>query len=525
MIEMREILDVLMFATLAVALMSGAPVAFTLAGVALLFALLGLSFGVFDAGFLTAIPNRLFATMTNATLVAVPLFILMGAILERSKLAEQLLSTMSDLFGKMRGGVLISTTLVGALLAASTGVVGATVTAMGLLALPLMLKRGYDKGLASGSIAAAGTLGQIIPPSIVLILLGDVIGAAHQRAQLAQGTASPTAVSVGDLFAGAIVPGLLLVALYLIYQVTRAWLDPKAAPAAEDVVAPTFAKIISALAAPLALVLAVLGSILAGVATPTEGAAVGALGALMLAALKSSGAAAQTFSQRLVQIGLAGALILIALRALFDLRIGRAETALPDQIAIAAAAISAGLFGIGIIAAGWRLWARTQLQPALRSTAEVTTMVFTILIGAALFALVFRGLGGDEWIEHMLQSIPGGLIGALIAVNLLIFVLGFFLDFIEICYIVIPLVAAPLLMMGADPVWLGVMFAMNLQTSFLTPPFGFALFYLRGVAPASVTTLDIYRGVIPFIILQIIALLAVCFVPQLATWLPGVLYR
>jgi TRAP-type mannitol/chloroaromatic compound transport system permease large subunit len=274
----------------------------------------------------------------------------------------------------------------------------------------------------------------------------------------------------------------------------------------------------------LALVLAVLGSILAGVATPTEGAAVGALGALMLAALKTSDGAAQPFSLRLVQIGLIGALILIVLRGLFDLRIGRTETALPDQIAIAAAAVCAGLFAIGVFAAGWRLWTRAQLQPALRATAEVTTMVFTILIGAALFALVFRGLGGDEWIEHMLQSIPGGLIGALIAVNLLIFVLGFFLDFIEICYIVIPLVAPPLLMMGADPVWLGVMFAMNLQTSFLTPPFGFALFYLRGVAPASVTTLEIYRGVVPFILLQIIALLAVCFVPQLATWLPGLLY-
>jgi TRAP-type mannitol/chloroaromatic compound transport system permease large subunit len=436
-----------------------------------------------------------------------------------------LLSTMADLFGKMRGGLLVSTTLVGAMLAASTGVVGATVTAMGLLALPLMLQRGYDKGISTGTIAAAGTLGQIIPPSIVLILLGDVIGAAHQRAQLAQGTASPTAVSVGDLFAGAIVPGLLLVGLYLTYQIVRAWLDPKVAPAAADVVPPSLQRVVSALAAPLALVLAVLGSILAGVATPTEGAAVGALGALMLAAVRRDAGAPADLTTRLVQIGLAAAAVLFVLRALFDLRVGRDAVSAIEVIAIAMAAICAGLFALGVFAAGVKLWRRMQLQPALRATAEVTTMVFTILIGAALFALVFRGLGGDEWIESMLSAIPGGLIGALIAVNLLIFVLGFFLDFIEICYIVIPLVAPPLLMMGADPVWLGVMFAMNLQTSFLTPPFGFALFYLRGVAPPSVTTLDIYRGVIPFIVLQVIALLAVAFVPQLATWLPGVLYK
>jgi tripartite ATP-independent transporter DctM subunit len=524
MIEIREFLDVLMFVALAVGLMSGAPVAFTLAGVALIFAALGFAFGVFDQGFLAAIPNRLFSTMTNVTLTAVPLFILMGAILERSKLAEQLLTTMGDLFGKMRGGLLFSTTIVGALLAASTGVVGATVTAMGLLALPLMLKRGYSPSLATGTIATAGTLGQIIPPSIVLILLGDVIGAAHQRAQLAQGAQSPTAVSVGDLFAGALVPGLILVAFYLLYQVVRVTLDPKSAPPGPDV-RPDLGKVFSALLAPLSLIVAVLGSILAGVATPTEGAAVGAIGALLLAGAQRGVGEHESVGRRLVVLGIVAALALLVLRSVFDLRIGRDDAALIDRVAIlAAAALAIALF-VGIIAAGRRLWSKAQLSPALRSTVEVTTMVFTILIGAALFALVFRGLGGDEWIEGLLSAIPGGMVGALIAVNLLIFVLGFFLDFIEICYIVIPLVAPPLLMMGADPVWLGVMFALNLQTSFLTPPFGFSLFYLRGVAPASVSTFEIYKGVTPYIVIQLLTLLFVALVPALATWLPHALYK
>lgn len=526
MTEIREVLDILMFVTLALGLMSGAPVAFTLAGVALLYAMIGYALGVFDTGFLQAIPSRLFGSMSNVTLMAVPLFVLMGAILERSKIAENLLATMGDLFGSLRGGLLFATTIVGAVLAASTGVVGATVTAMGLLALPAMLQRGYDKSIAAGSIAAAGTLGQIIPPSIVLILLGDVIGAAHQRAQLAQGVASPTAVSVGDLFAGALIPGLVLVGLYLAYQAWRAWADPQIAPPGPDAF-PSLERLADAMVAPLVLIAAVLGSILIGVATPTEGAAVGALGALLLAAWRKreDDAGDLPLSRLLVGFGGAAVIGLVVLANAVDLRLGREEATPLERLGQLAALGLTLTLGAAIIAAGRRLWGARQLQPALRSTAEVTTMVFTILIGAALFALVFRGLGGDEWIEHMLSSIPGGLLGALIAVNLLIFILGFFIDFIEICFIVIPLVAPPLLMMGADPVWLGVMLAMNLQTSFLTPPFGFALFYLRGVAPPTVTTLDIYRGVIPFIGLQVLALLMVAFWPPLATWLPGQLYR
>jgi tripartite ATP-independent transporter DctM subunit len=525
MSDIREILDILMFLTLAAALLAGAPVAFTLAGVALAFALLGLALGVFDQGFLQAFPSRVFGTMTNVTLTAVPLFILMGSILERSKIAESLISTMGDLFGSARGGMLFATTLVGALLAASTGVVGATVVTMTLLALPVMLQRGYRPSLAAGSIAAAGTLGQIIPPSIVLILLGDVMGAAHQRAQLAQGAANPTAVSVGDLFAGAIIPGLLLVGLYLIYQVFEVWRRPDAAPAG-PAVRPNWARIADALAAPLLLIVAVLGSILAGVATPTEGAAVGALGALLLAGWRSAADDPSARNLRiLILSAAAAAAALMALNFATDLRIGRTDASGADQIALAAAMVLTAVLGIGVAAAGRKLLADGLLAPALRSTAEITAMVFTILIGAALFALVFRGLGGDEWIEGLIKDIPGGLIGALIIVNLAIFLMGFFLDFIEICYIAIPLMAPPLLMMGADPIWLGVLFAINLQTSFLTPPFGFALFYLRGAAPPHLTTMDIYRGVAPFIVLQVVALACVAAFPTLATWLPHQLYR
>lgn len=522
--DLRESLDVLMFIALAIGLMSGAPVAFTLAGVALAFAAIGLAFGVFEANFLQAIPNRLFSAMTNATLMAVPLFILMGAVLERSRIAERLLATMADLFGSVRGGLLFATTLVGAVLAASTGVVGATVTAMGMLAMPVMMARGYDRPLAAGSIAASGTLGQIIPPSIVLILLGDAISAAHQRAQLAQGATSPTAVSVGDLFAGAFLPGLLLVVLYLAYQAWRAWSDPAAAPPGAAG-RPSAGVILDALAAPLLLVGAVLGSILAGIATPTEGAAVGALGAVLLAAArKLDGSDGQRWGRAPAYLGGAAVLGLVILNLTLDLRLGRTEATPVETAGQFAAFLCCGALALGVAGSGLRLWKARQLQPALRSTMEVTAMVFTILIGAALFSLVFRGLGGDEWIEGMLSSIPGGLIGALLIVNLLIFLLGFFIDFIEICFIVIPLVAPPLLMMGADPVWLGVLFAMNLQTSFLTPPFGFALFYLRGVAPPALSTLEIYRGVIPFIALQILALTAVAIWPELATGLPAALY-
>lgn len=448
-----------MFVVVCAVLMAGFPVAFTLAGTALLFAGLGSLLGVFDPVFLEAFPNRLYGIMTNQILVAVPLFVFMGIMLERARIAEQLLDTLGSLFGSLRGGLAISVTLVGMLLAASTGIVGATVVTMGLLSLPTMLKRGYDPALSCGTICAAGTLGQIIPPSIILVLLGDVLSSAYQQAQLDMGIFSPDTISVGDLFAGALLPGLLLVALYITYLLITGWLRPHTLPAmaADKRQTKSLSEIITALFPPLILIFAVLGSILAGVATPTEAASIGALGAIILAATHK-----QLNWQRLGEVA--------------------------------------------------------------RATAEITAMVFLILIGASLFSLVFRGFGGDELVQQLLNDLPGGVFGAMLAVMALMFVLGFVLDFIEITFVVVPIVGPILLAMGIDPVWLGVMIAINLQTSFLTPPFGFALFYLRGVAPKEITTLDIYKGVIPFVLIQLLALMIIAYWPAIATWLPSVIY-
>ena len=452
-----------MFAAVCLVLLAGYPVAFSLAGTALGFAWLGYVLDLFDPLMLDALPNRLFGVMTNETLVAVPLFVFMGVMLEKSRVAEQLLDTMAALFGSLRGGLGISVTLVGMLLAASTGIVGATVVTMGLLSLPTMLRRGYEPGLACGTICASGTLGQIIPPSIILVLLGDVLSAAYQQAQLDMGIFAPETVSVGDLFAGAMLPGLVLVGLYLVYLLLRAWLSPRAMPAipAEELAglrkAGLARRVAGALLPPLALIVAVLGSILGGLATPTEAASVGAVGAMLLAA-----------GQRRFNVRLLG------------------------EVA--------------------------------RSTTRVTSMVFLILIGASVFSLVFRAYGGDELVADLLSDLPGGVVGAMLAVMALMFLLGFVLDFIEITFVVVPIVGPVLLSMGLDPVWLGIMIAFNLQTSFLTPPFGFALFYLRGVAPSQIRTGEIYRGVAPFILIQLLMLGLLAAWPGLATWLPGLLY-
>lgn len=449
----------LMFVAVCAALLAGYPVAFTLAGVALLFALLGIAIGAFPAVLLLDLPSRLYGTMTNDTLVAVPLFVFMGVVLERSRVAEQLLESLGALFGQRRGGLVISVVLVGTLLAASTGIVGATVVAMGLISMPTLLKRGYDPALSAGSICAAGTLGQIIPPSIVLVLLGDVLSAAYQRAQLARGLFSTDTVSVGDLFAGSLIPGLLLVLLYLAYLSLIAWRQPHKAPATpRDDGQPLHRHLLRGLFPPLFLMVLVLGSILAGYATPTEAAAVGGVGALTLALIRRS---------------------------------------LPPS----------------------------ELRAVVRATTRITAMVFMILIGASMFSLTFNAYGGDEAVHDLLRGLPGGAFGAMLAVMALMFLLGFILDFIEIIFVVVPLVAPPLLTLGLDPVWLGVMIAMNLQTSFLTPPFGFALFYLRGVAPPEVRTADIYRGVLPFIAIQLLMLGLLALWPALATWLPALVYR
>ncbi|MGD2133250.1 MAG: TRAP transporter large permease subunit [Maricaulaceae bacterium] len=553
--NLLEHLDLLMFLAALAVLLCGFPVAYSLAGVALVFAFIGWRLGVFDPFYLANTPARIYGVMINQVLIAVPLFVFMGVMLEKSKIAEDLLETMGAVMGAVRGGLGISVVAVGALLAASTGIVGATVVTMGLLSLPTMLKRGYAPSLASGTIAASGTLGQIIPPSIVLVLLGDVMGSAYSASQAGAGTIARDTVSVGHLFAGALIPGLLLVGAYALYVVITAILKPDAAPhvpKAERESVP-FARVMNALFPPLVLILAVLGSILGGIATPTEAAAIGAVGAIYLAAARkkdSRAAGRMTFA-----LVIAGALAvggLLALNAVVDLRLGRDAPSAIEQTSIFAAFGLCLLAALGVAASLHRLWPSKVVHDVTRDTAQISSMVFVILIGATIFTLVFRGLGGDELIESMLASstdgisglVAGGLetfgfaetaetfrqsdqaaaaIGVLI-VMLAMFLLGFFLDFIEITFVIVPLVAPPLLTLGVDPVWLGVLMAINLQTSFLTPPFGFALFYLRGVAPDSVSTMAIYRGAAPYVFIQLAAIIAVAAFPMLATWLPEVMF-
>lgn len=522
-------LDIIMVVVLCAMLMAGYPVAFSLAGTALVFAVFGLASGVFDLSYLRPFPQRIFGAATNTTLIAVPMFIFMGVILEKSKIAEELLEAMAKIFGSLRGGLGLSVTVVGALLAASTGIVGATVVTMGLLSLPTMLRRGYDPAFASGSIAAAGTLGQIIPPSIVLILLGDVISNAYQKAQLEQGVFAPETVSVGDLFAGALIPGLMLVGLYLLWQIIVAITQPNKAPAipAEEMGSreEVWMGALKVLPPPLLLIVAVLGSILAGAATPTEAASVGAIGAMLIAGARLAPKGSFASGRPAVFVSAGAIAGLVLLTSFLDLRLGRQDVPQIESIGIMLAFFLFALTPWGIIASLIQMRREKCLSPILDQTARVTTMVFTILIGAALFSLVFRGLGGDDTVRAALEATPGGVVGALITVMLVMFILGFFLDFIEITLVVVPLVGPPLLAMGLDPIWLGVMMAVNLQTSFLTPPFGFALFYLRGVAPPEIATGQIYRGAIPFIFIQILALGLLAAFPQLATWLPGVLYQ
>ncbi|RZO67350.1 MAG: TRAP transporter large permease subunit [Parvularculaceae bacterium] len=521
-------LDIAMIISLCILIIAGYPVAFSLAGVALIFAVIGLTLGVFDPNFIKPFGQRIHGAVMNQTLVAVPMFILMGVILEKARIAEELLDEMAKLFGTMRGGLGISVTIVGALLAASTGIVGATVVTMGLLSLPTMLRRGYDPAFASGSIAAAGTLGQIIPPSIVLILLGDVISNAYQKSQLQQGVFAPETISVGDLFAGALFPGLMLVSLYLLYQIGVAAFQGSKAPAipSEELGSrrEVWAAALKTLPPPLILIIAVLGSILAGIATPTEAASVGAVGALLIAGSRLAPAGGLWSVRGLVIASAISCVFLILLTSNLDLRLGRQSVTQFEQIGIGVAAMLSMIIPLGVLAALRELKRHKTLFAIGDQTVRVTTMVFAILIGAAMFSLVFRGLGGEETVQQLLSSMPGGVVGAMIGVMLIMFVLGFFLDFIEITFVVVPLVAPALLLMGIDPIWLGVMMAINLQTSFLTPPFGFALFYLRGVAPPELKTTEIYRGAIPYIGLQIIALALLAVFPGIATWLPNLIY-
>jgi tripartite ATP-independent transporter DctM subunit len=519
----KEIYALVMFGATCAFLLAGFPVAFTLGGSALLFGLVGAAIGAFDTAFLGAMPQRIFGTMSNDVLIAVPLFVFMGVMLERSKVAEELLESMGRMFGSLRGGLGLSVCLVGALLAASTGIVGATVVTMGLLSLPTMLRRGYDPAVSCGSICAAGTLGQIIPPSIVLVLLGDQISNAYSDAQRALGNWSPDPVSVGDLFAGALLPGLMLVAMYMIYLALTAWLRPHTSPAMEpdetESRAEMWSRILNALMPPVILIVAVLGSILAGVATPTEAAAVGAVGALLLAGMRQKG-----LSPKPIYAAGLGILISLLLVRFFDLRVARDQIGAGDWVAIIVAGIALATAAYGILVALVRVHKTGVLTEVTRSTMTISSMVFIIIVGAGLFSLVFRGLGGEEMVHEFLNNLPGGAFGAMLVVMAVMFFLGFFLDFIEIVYVVVPIVGPILLKMDLDPVWLGVMIAMNLQTSFLTPPFGFALFYLRGVAPPEVKTMHIYKGVFPFIVIQLLGLALLALFPEIATWLPEVIF-
>jgi tripartite ATP-independent transporter DctM subunit len=522
LILVAEWLDIIMIVGLCLLILLGFPVAFTLAGTSLIFAGIGYLFGVFDLSFFGFFPNRIYGVMKNEVLIAVPLFVFMGVMLERSKVADELLDTMGQLFSGIRGGLGISVTLVGALLAASTGIVGATVVTMGLLSLPTMLRRGYDPRLATGSIAAAGTLGQIIPPSIVLVILGDQISNAHQVAERALGNWAPDPVSVGDLFAGALIPGLVLVGLYVLYQMVQAIFRPESAPSvpsdATDIDG-MIARVLRALVAPIVLIIAVLGSILAGIATPSEAAGVGAIGAILLAGYRLE--PDRPLPIHLAMLGLVG---LVILTTALDLRIGRSEVPELDRLGMMAAGLLCGLVGYGLLVALLRAYRDSTLTQVMRRTLTISAMVFIIVIGAQLFSLVFRGLGGDDRVQEILSDLPGGAAGAMLLVMALMFVLGFFLDFIEITFVVVPIVGPILLQLGLDPVWLGVMIAINLQTSFLTPPFGLALFYLRGVAPREIRTTDLYRGVAPFVVIQLLMLVLLALFPQMATWLPGVIF-
>ncbi len=459
---LAELLAILMVVAVIIVLMAGYPVALTLAGVSLAFAAVGQVLGVMAFGMLGALPQRIYGVMTNEVLLAIPLFIFMGVMLERSRVAEDLLETMGRLFGTLRGGLGFSVVIVGTLLAAAKGVVGATTVTMGLIVLPSMLRFGYDPRLAAGIVAATSTLAQIFPPATVLVLLGDQLGNAYQAAQLSQGIFAPRSVNVSDLFAGALVPGFALVALYLVYLIAVTILAPKAAPAMPpDPQAPRgFAlvrRLTQVLIAPVLLIFAVLGSILGGVATPTEAASIGAVGAVALAARRSH--------------------------------------------------------------------LTTLLRPVAEKTTQITAMIFLILIGATLFSLVFRALGGDDMVQRTLADLPGGAGGAVLAVMLAMFLLGFVMDAFEIIFVVVPIVAPALLKLaGVDPVWLGIMMAVNLQTSYMHPPLGPTLFYLRGVAPPEITTRHIYIGIIPFVLIQLCALVVLWFAPGLATMLPHALY-
>lgn len=517
---------IILFCSLLAGILSGVPVMLVLLGVPLLVAFAGSLVGSFDLSFLQAFPQRVFGLTGNTLLIAVPLFIAMGVLLERSRTAERMLLVMARLLGGSARSLAFAVLIVSALIAASTGIIGATIVMLGLISLPAMTRAGLPTNLSSGLVCASGTLGQIIPPSVVLILLGDQISNTYLEAQHSAGNFAPEPVSVADLFAGALIPGMLLVSLYGLYVTVylkfRGTVDAPQSETQADLELPGIAEVglperldatilLQVFVPPLLLILSVLGSILAGVATPTEAASIGAAGALLLAASNVSG------KRHVSWLNLCVVLALILLLTLNTLLPGGIRH---HPVGLMVAGFIVLLTVAGLLVSSVALWQRQVLQAVLRETVLVSAMVFGIILGASMLSLVFRGFGGDEMIEHLLGNLPGGQWGTLLVVMLVVFLLGFVLEFVEIIFIVVPIVGPILLASDFDPVWIAILLALNLQTSFLTPPFGFALFYFRSVAPPSLSTLGIYRAVIPFVVLQLLALCLVAVFPQLATWLP-----
>lgn len=499
-------------------ILSGLPVMFAIAGVPTVIAVIAHFFGHFDLTYFQAVPQRVFGVMENRLLIAVPLFVMMGVLLERSRQAEVMLTNINRLFGSTRTGLALSVLFVSALIAASTGIIGATIVALGTISLPSLLRAGVDDRAASGLICASGTLGQIIPPSIVLILLGDQVSNAYIEAQQAAGNFAPDAVTVGDLFAGALFPGLLLVVLYGLYMIFRLR-GGDARPAIAPLTGREIVTVLGGILPTLVLIIAVLGSILVGVATPTEAAGVGVAGTILIAAAQISPRHAKSAALTgLLAFGLLGASITGLLKVDFTsghVRLSGASLLTMGLITL----LAAGLLWHSFVLARARM-----LIDAITETLIVSGMIFGIIIAASILSLVFRGFGGDEMVAEVLDHVPGGPYGMLVATMLVIFLLGFLLEFVEIIFIVVPIVGPVILQSDIDPVWFAILIAMNLQTSFLTPPFGFALFYFRSVAPPHIRTVTIYRAIIPFVFLQLIAIMVLALFPALATWLPDQLF-
>lgn len=510
-----------MVAALLGTILSGVPVMLVIAGIPTLIAILASITGHFDLVFFQAVPQRIFGIMENPLLVAVPLFVLVGILLERSRQAERMLANLNQLMGGSQPALALSVVLVSALVAASTGIIGATIVMLGTISLPSLLKAGIDKKTASGLICACGTLGQIIPPSIVLILLGDQISNAYIEAQQREGNFAPDPVTVGDLFAGALIPGLLLVGLYAAYVMIRLRNRPGKQSADQQPRAQAIpvSKVLLQSAPTFALILAVLGSILIGIATPTEAASIGVAGTLLIAASQVSKADAVS--------SLATASLAIVLLALRLAGLIGVEFADGGILYSGLSILTLGLvllLAAGLMRAAFTLLQNRVLIPALTETLMVSGMIFGIVVAASILSLVFRGFGGDELVAGLLESLPGGAYGMLLLTMVVIFFLGFVLEFVEIIFIVVPIVGPIILQSDISPVWFAVLIAMNLQTSFLTPPFGFALFYFRSVAPREISTGIIYKAIIPFVLIQIVAIGCVAMFPSLATWLPDALF-